>query len=127
MPASLRVFADGGHHHVNYCDCSASKDFYDAPNKRRINWGWATIPGGSQSMARVVTYHPTLKQLVYSPAPEYDKLHGASLAKLGPTPLSANKPLSLGSWEAGAGNSSDILVSFSRPTSACKLGTKIGA
>ena len=33
----------------------ASKDFYDAPNKRRINWGWATIPGGSQSMARVVT------------------------------------------------------------------------
>jgi|EP01043_Picozoa_sp_COSAG02_P040516 hypothetical protein len=75
-------------------------------------------------MARVVTYHPTLKQLVYSPAPEYDKLHGASLAKLGPTPLSANKPLSLGSWAAGAGNSSDILVSFSRPTSACKLGTK---
>ena len=94
----------------------ASKDFYDAPNKRRINWGWATIPGGSQSMARVVTYHPTLKQLVYSPAPEYDKLHGASLAKLGPTPLKAKTPLSLGDWPAGAGNASDITVSFSRPT-----------
>jgi hypothetical protein len=105
--------------------CSASKDFYDAPNKRRINWGWATIPGGSQSMARVVTYHPTLKQLVYSPAPEYDKLHGTSLTKMAPTALSKNKPLSLGSWADGAGNSSDILVSFSRPKTACKLGLTI--
>ena len=77
-------------------------------------------------MARVVTYHPTLKQLVYSPAPEYDKLHGATLAKLGPSSLSANKPLSLGNWAPGAGNSSDILVSFSRPTTTCKLGMENG-
>ena len=73
-------------------------------------------------MARVVTYHPTLKQLVYSPAPEYDKLHGASLAKLGPTPLKAKTPLSLGDWPAGAGNASDITVSFSRPTTGAHDG-----
>ena len=53
-------------------------------------------------MARVVTYHPVLKQLVFSPAPEYAQLHAATpLVSLGSTPLKAYAPLSLGKWEEG--------------------------
>ena len=101
----------------------ASKDFWDPVGDdgrggkgRRINWGWATVPGGVQSMARVVTYHPVLKQLVFSPAPEYEQLRGATpLARVARTPLRAFAPASLGSesWDAGAGNASDVTVTFS--------------
>ena len=101
----------------------ASKDFFDKPHGRRINWGWATIPGGVQSMARVITYHPTLKQLIHSPAPEYDTLHSpTALAKLGATKLQPYKALGLGDWAEGAGNASDVTVVFKLPTEPGTIG-----
>jgi len=105
----------------------ASKDFYDPVKQRRINWGWATIGGGAQSMARVVTWHAPLKQLVFSPAPEYEQLHGAApLAKLGATSLTKYAPLSLADgWEDGVGNASDITITFARPTEACTVGVSV--
>lgn len=104
----------------------ASKDFYDKPNNRRINWGWATVPSGTQSMARVLTYHPQLKQLVYSPAPEYDQLHGACLTDVTTsTPLVPFKPSSLGDWPQDAGKVSDITVTFKRPTRAASFGVSV--
>jgi beta-fructofuranosidase len=55
----------------------ASKDMYDPVKQRRINWGWAKIAFGERStntwdssahtLAREVTWHPELQQLVYSP------------------------------------------------------------
>lgn len=60
------------------------KDFEDTRNGgRRIFYGWATVETNPQTLARVVTYHPQLKQLVFSPAPEYEKLHGSTIAHLG--------------------------------------------
>jgi sucrose-6-phosphate hydrolase SacC (GH32 family) len=104
----------------------ASKDFFDAPNGRRINWGWATIPGGAQTMAREVTYHPLLKQLVHSPAPEYAQLHGAApLATLGETGLRADAPLALDAAPAGAYNASDVTVTFERPKTGATLGVSV--
>jgi len=104
----------------------ASKDFWDAPNKRRINWGWATIPGGVQSMARVLTYHPDLKQLMHSPAREYEELrYPTPLAQLSSTKVAAYSPLSLGKWADGVGNSSEVLVSFKQPTTPCTIGVTV--
>jgi hypothetical protein len=81
-----------------------------------LNWGWATIAGGAQSMARTVTYHPVLKQLVYSPAEEYSQLHEVPpLATQGTATLKPGVPLSLGKWKPGVGNSSDVNVSFALP------------
>ena len=95
----------------------ASKDFYDLPHDRRINWGWATIAGGVQSMARTVTYHPVLKRLVFSPAEEYSQLHEEPpLAMQATATLRPGVSLSLGTWKPGIGNSSDVNVSFVIPT-----------
>jgi hypothetical protein len=65
------VQIDQGHYY-------ASKDFYDPVKQRRINWGWATVAGGAQSLARTVTYHPILKQLVFSPVTELEKLRDST-------------------------------------------------
>ena len=61
----------------------SGKDFEDTPNNRRIFFGWATVDTSPQTLARVVTYHPQLKQLVFSPAPEYEKLHGQAIGHVG--------------------------------------------
>lgn len=76
-------------------------------------------------MARVLTYHPELTQLVFSPAPEYNALHTTLLAKLGRTAVRANQALSLGAWPAGAGNSSDVIVNFELPLHKCTLGVSV--
>ena len=111
----------------------ASKDFWDAPNKRRINWGWALTPTtpthkpGAQSMARVVTWHPTLMQLIFSPAPEYKALRGSTpLATLGATSLKAATPLSLSDgWADGVGNASEVTVKFALPSTGCTVGVSV--
>lgn len=61
----------------------AGKDFEDKPNGRRIFFGWATVETNPQTLARVVTYHPQLQQLIFSPAPEYDNLHQQTIGHLG--------------------------------------------
>lgn len=74
-------------------------------------------------MARVLTYHPTLKQIVHSPAPEYEKLHAPTpLAQLGATALAPYSPLQLGAIPEGRANASDIVVKFARPTQPGTLG-----
>ena len=44
----------------------AVKDFADASG-RRIMWGWVTASPACISLPREITYHPRLKQLVFSP------------------------------------------------------------
>ena len=64
-------------------DAYASKDFWDPVKKRRISWAWAKVPPGSaQTLPRVMTYHPLLKQIVWSPAEEQADLRGSVLARL---------------------------------------------
>ena len=64
--------------------CSSVKDFWDPAARRRVLWGWVRgYPYGAKTVPRVVTYHPVLKQLVYSPLDELSRLHR------GPAPLAA--------------------------------------
>lgn len=113
------VLIDHGHYY-------ASKDFFDPVMKRRILWGWATIPGGCQSLPRSITYHPELKQLVYSPIEELAGLRGKPLATLGSTPLAAGTPLELGKgWPSTAGRSADVNISFAMPTTPTRLSVAI--
>jgi hypothetical protein len=66
-PGSKSVFCDKGKTH-------ASKDFHDPIKKRQILWIWGTIPSGIQAIPRTMTYHPGIKQIVYSPAEEISAL-----------------------------------------------------
>ena len=102
----------------------AGKDLHDVPNGRRLFWGWITCTtAGAQTLPRVVTYHPTLRQLVFSPAPELTKLHaGAPLAQLGRTTLKAKVPLSLGSKAAKGAMAADWNISFARPKGDATVG-----
>lgn len=104
----------------------AGKDFLDVPTGRRIFNGWLTeLPGQPQSMMRVVTYHPALQQLVFSPAKEYEKLHqGAPLAKLQSTPLKA-KTLMRIVPHSNNSLAMDVNVSFARPLSSATVGVSI--
>jgi len=103
----------------------ASKDFYDPVKDRRINWGWATVPPAStQTLPREVTWHPQLQQLVYSPVEEQDALRGAIIGSLQNKALTANATLPLG-LPRQAGNQSEIMVSFERPSSAVRLSVNV--
>eukprot|EP00747_Dinoflagellata_sp_TGD_P126829 gnl/TRDRNA2_/TRDRNA2_174318_c0_seq2.p1 gnl/TRDRNA2_/TRDRNA2_174318_c0~~gnl/TRDRNA2_/TRDRNA2_174318_c0_seq2.p1 ORF type:complete len:451 (+),score=63.52 gnl/TRDRNA2_/TRDRNA2_174318_c0_seq2:87-1439(+) len=107
----------------------ASKDFWDPVGARRINWGWALVPpSGVQSLPREVTYHPELKQLVFSPIAELKQLRsdGPTLANRdSPLTLAAGEVRSLGSWPDSAGNTSELLATFALPSSPVRLGAYV--
>jgi len=103
----------------------ASKDFYDPVKKRRINFGWATVPPAStQTLPREVTWHPELQQLVYSPVEEQDSLRGSIIGSLKSKTLTANVSTPLG-LPKQAGNQSEIRVSFQRPSTAMRLSVNV--
>jgi len=78
-------------------------------------------------MARVLTYHPTLKQLIYAPAAEYSQLHAPTpLTTFSRTPLAPYAPRSLGAWAKGAGNASEIQISFARPAAPITAPITLG-
>jgi len=103
----------------------ASKDFWDPVKKRRINWGWARVPPAStQTLPRVVTWNPELKQLVYSPVEEQDQLRGAVVGSFKQQTLQAGRSVSL-QLPPQVGNQSEVLVSFKRPTEASRLSAQV--
>lgn len=105
----------------------ASKDFYDPVKKRRINFGWATVPPDStQTLPREITWNPELQQLVFSPVEEQDKLRGAIIGSLSKQTLPAGKPVSLG-LPKQLGNQSEVMVSFVRPSVAARLSVQVMA
>jgi beta-fructofuranosidase len=109
----------------------ASKDFFDPVKGRRINWGWQT--GGtdnsnmSLTLAREVTWHPALSQLVFSPLDEQDLLRGQLLTAINHTQLDPTQVLSLGSWADSVGNQSEVEVTFAIPTHAARFGVIVMA
>jgi hypothetical protein len=106
----------------------ASKSFFDPVGAgRRIYWGWALVPPAStQTLPRVTTYHAALKRLIFTPAPELSALRGAVLFSQPTVPLAANSsaPLSAG-WAPGAGNTSEVAVSFALPASRATFGLRV--
>lgn len=105
----------------------ASKDFYDPVKKRRINWGWAQVSGPTQvqTMPREVTWNPELQQLVFTPVEEQDTLRTGKIGSFSGS-LTAGKAASLG-LPKSAGNQSEVVVSFKRPTSDATLGVTVMA
>lgn len=107
-------------------DFYASKDFYDPVKKRRINWGWARVPPAStQTLPRVLTWDDEIKQLVFSPAEELEQLRGALLASTSNSQLAAGGNMWLGDWADSAGNQSEIVVTFDRPSAAANFGVDV--
>jgi len=115
----------------------ASKDFYDPVKKRRINWGWAFVNGGSTTenfpgkgvttLPREVTWNPELQQLVHSPLEEQDLLRGEQLANLRGQDIAANTTVSLGKWPESIGNQSEVEVIFERPSIPARVGVVVMA
>ena len=113
----------------------SSKDFWDDATGRRIFWGWV---GAAKSLARSVTYHPALKQLVWSPIEEVAQLHtgAAPLADVRNVSLQSGRPHTILASYAAAGASTavggaeagtvaDINVSFALPASAGTLAVEV--
>ena len=115
----------------------SAKDFWDGAKSRRIWWGWV---GGTKSIPRVATFHPQLKQLIWSPMKEMAQLHtgGAPLASIVDVPLQSGRPHSIlpgagniggggggGGGGAAAGTVADINVSFALPASAGTLAVEV--
>ena len=85
---------------------------------RRIYWGWALVdPASTQTLPRVTTYHAALQRLIFNPLPELSALRGEVLFSQGSLTLPSNTstPLST-SWPQGAGNTSEVSLSFTLPT-----------
>lgn len=95
---------------------------------RRINWGWALVPGSLQMLPRVLTFNAETRLLQQWPAEELEKLRGAAAAAsasdaaVGPAGTAALK-LAL---SAGVGKQSDTVVSFALPSEMAKLTTVVG-
>ena len=71
----------------------AVKDFADASG-RRIMWGWITASPACISLPREITYHPRLKQLVFSPVRSTTKT--SLLFLRSPVPISSGLLLGAG-------------------------------
>lgn len=104
----------------------ASKDLWDPVKQRRINWGWARVPPAStQTLPREVTYDPDLQQLVTAPVEEQAQLRGDQLADLSTPFVVPADGTWLGNWADSAGNQSEVIVSFKRPSGAATFGVDV--
>lgn len=111
----------------------ASKGFTDHRNAsssktsgRRILYGWNRSPPASQSLPRVVTYHPEIQRLVFAPAPELSLLRQTQLPTLANnTALVPNVSVPIAGngsgWPAGAANAVEVRVHWKRPAGAANL------
>lgn len=115
---------------VDAGDFYASKDFYDPVKKRRINWGWATVPPASvETLPREVTWHPELEQLVHAPVEEQDSLRDQEIGGFDASSLAGDGSSKALGLPTALGNTSEIMVSFERPTFSVKLAvsTMVGS
>ena len=102
----------------------ASKDVAGAPGGQRISISWARlypsqqgqqVNGDVQTVARQVTYHPTLRQLLFYPLPALASLRGRVLGSVTGRQVTPDKKLTLGPFADG--NQSDVLVRMRVPAS----------
>jgi hypothetical protein len=85
--------------------------------KRRINWGWATVPPAStQTLPRYITFNAAARCLQQYPIEELEKLRGAPVAAT--TTGTVKLP-------AGAAKNSEIVATFTLPKTAATLSVTI--
>ena len=107
----------------------ASKDVAGAPAGQRISISWAKLyppkqeqqlNGDVQTVARQVTYHPILRQLLFYPLLALASLRGRVLGSMQGKLVTTDKNLTLGPFVEG--NQSDVLVCLrvpANPTTVC--------
>ena len=113
----------------------AAKDVAGAPGGQRVSISWARLSGtsgqGQQvnpdvlTVARRVTYHSTLRQLLFYPLPALASLRGQRLGSVRGQQVTPEKKLSLGPWAGG--NQSDVLVQVRVPTAPTTLYVSVAA
>lgn len=90
----------------------ASKDFWDPVKQRRILWVWGQLPSGIQAMPRELTYHPGLKQIIYTPVEEMQELRTGTIAELVDMTLDLGQQVIL-----QAALASEVSLEFAMPSS----------
>jgi len=92
--------------------------------KRRINWGWATVPPQStQTLPREVTFNAAARALQQYPIDELKALRGAAAYDEANVKVSGTVDLKVG---AGVAKQGELLVSFALPKAAATFGIIIG-
>ena len=87
--------------------------------KRRINWGWATVPPQStQTLPRHITFNAAARCLQQYPIEELQALRGTAV-----TASAAGKV----ALPAGAAKNSEIIATFTLPKTAATLSVTVGA
>jgi sucrose-6-phosphate hydrolase SacC (GH32 family) len=89
----------------------ASKDFWDPVKQRRILWVWGQIPSGIQAMPRELTYHPGLKQIIYTPVEEMQELRTGMIAHLVDMAIDRGQQVTV-----QAAMASEVLLEFAMPS-----------
>ena len=93
--------------------------------KRRINWGWATVPPAStQTLPREVTFNAEARALQQYPIEELKALRGDVAYDKSGVPVSGTLDLGL---DAGVARQSEVLVSFALPSAKATLGVTVGS
>jgi beta-fructofuranosidase len=108
----------------------ASKGFTDTSTNatRRIIYGWNRSPPASQTLPRVVTYHPGIKRLLFSPAPELRLLRQRALATIPDnSALEPNVTTAINgtTWAPGEGSVAEVRVRWRRPVGAARLSLTV--
>eukprot|EP00940_MAST-03C_sp_MAST-3C-sp2_P000798 g798.t1 len=113
----------------------ASKDFWDSAQERRISFSWARldpasqgsqINGDVQTLAKEVTYHPLLKQLLFAPLEEQASLRGEVLNTSTPRDtVSTDHSLTFGPWAHGS--QSDVVMNVRIPNQEATLYVSVRA
>mmetsp|Transcript_643 Transcript_643/g.2249 ORF Transcript_643/g.2249 Transcript_643/m.2249 type:complete len:403 (+) Transcript_643:532-1740(+) len=95
-----------------------------AGGKRRINWGWATVPPASaQTLPREVTFNAEARALQQYPIEEIAGLRAA--AAFDRRGVAVRGSVGLG-VPAGVARQAELLVSFSLPSESATFGVRIG-
>lgn len=93
--------------------------------KRRINWGWAQIGGGAQTLPRVVTFNAAIRRLQSFPPDELESLRGPAACDLKDVALQGNESKVL-ELAPGVSRHSDVVVDFALPSEDTSFGVKVG-
>lgn len=94
--------------------------------KRRVNWGWATVPPASaQTLPREITFNAAARTLEQAPLAELEGLRGAAVYSKNGVALKANTPASLG-LASGVAKQSEIVATFALPSSEATFGVVVG-
>ena len=101
----------------------AAKSFYDPARAERVQWTAIGAGAGVLGLPADLRWHPRLHRLVASPVPALASLR--SLPPLFEAPaltVPAGGALWLGDWPPGAGNASELGVTFALPAAAEAVG-----